>query len=151
MQNTSVLLGLYRILDRSTGLEVDFTLFLCVTTGLQEQKQGGIPTEKARTVSEQERNSGWVWCGTWQGFCSCENIFALKVLSSGEYFSTLMTKLQKLALFLAHLGGQPCEALCEGDLLVLWGHLVAKERMLLASKDHLQLTGPRERIQKVSV
>lgn len=45
MQNTSILLGLYRILDRSAGLGIDFTLFLCVTTGLQEQKQGGILAE----------------------------------------------------------------------------------------------------------
>lgn len=41
MQNTSILLGLYRILDHSAGLGVDFTLFLYMTVGLQEQKQGG--------------------------------------------------------------------------------------------------------------
>lgn len=90
------------------------------------------------------------------GFYCCE-VFPLKALSSGEYFSTLMTKFAKVGTVFGRLGmglwGQPCEALYEADLSVLWSHLVAKERRFLASRDHwslsLLLTGPRERIQKV--
>lgn len=41
MQNTSILLGLYGILDHTAGLGADFPLFLCVTAGLQGQQEGG--------------------------------------------------------------------------------------------------------------
>lgn len=60
MQNTSILLGLYRILDHSAGLGVDFILFLCMTTGLQEQKQGqGLAQNQGLWVSRRGAVAGY--------------------------------------------------------------------------------------------
>lgn len=51
-----------------------------------------------------------------------------------------MTKLAKVGTAFVKLvigsWSQPCVALCEADLLVLWGFLVAMERLVLASRDH---------------